>query len=487
MIGRLPIRLRVAAAFALAMALVLTGTGLFLYARLGHDLAVALDQQLRLRAQDLSELARDPRGSLSSEPSVHFIERGESFAQLLTPDGRVLDATPPLRRRSLLDSRQLGAALRGPTFGNLPQIPGLDEGVRLLATPVRREGSRLVLLVGATAENRREALRSLRNELLIVGPIALLLTTLLGYALAGAGLRAVDAMRARAERISADQPDERLPVPPTGDELERLGTTLNEMLARLQGALERERGFVAEAGHELRTPLALMRAELDYALRYAGTEEELRAAIRTASDETDRLVALSSALLLIASSDRGNLELRVEDVPAGDLLGSVGQRFAWRAHELGRALVVSNRAGERSLRGDRLRLEQALGNLVDNALRHGAGEVRISARPAGEDALVLSVTDEGRGFEPAFLPRAFERFSRGAAERATDGSGLGRAIVQTIARAHGGSARALSGPRGGAELEIRVPAVTGPGRPLDGSRASERSVSKASAQPRPRA
>jgi two-component system, OmpR family, sensor kinase len=457
LIRRLPIRLRVAAAFALAMALVLSGTGLFLYARLGHDLAVALDQQLRLRAQDLSELARDPRGSLSSEPSVRFIERGESFAQLLTPSGRVLDATPPLRRRPLLDRRQLLRALHHPLFANLPRIPGLDEGVRLLATPVQRRGDRLALVVGATAENRREALRSLRNELLIVGPVALVLTTALGYLLAGAGLRAVDAMRARAERISADQPDERLPVPPTGDELERLGETLNEMLARLQGALERERGFVADAGHELRTPLALMRAELDYALRYARTEEELRAAIRTASDETDRLVALSGALLLIAASDRGRLELRLEPVPLDELLGSVSQRFAWRAQELGRPLVTENQAGDDCvLRADRLRLEQALGNLVDNALRHGVGQVRIGAR-ADDAGVILSVTDQGHGFEPDFLPRAFKRFSRGAAERASDGSGLGLAIAQTIARAHGGNAHVLNRAQGGARAEIRIP------------------------------
>src|SRR5205823_11469336 len=129
----------------------------------------------------------------------------------------------------------------------------------------------------------------------------------LGYLLAGAGLRAVEAMRSRASDISADRPGERLPVPRTGDELQRLGQTLNEMLARLEEALERERGFVAEAGHELRTPLALLRAELDFALRYADTEAELREALRAASAETDRLVQLAGDLLLIASSDRGAL------------------------------------------------------------------------------------------------------------------------------------------------------------------------------------
>src|SRR5256885_2876735 len=134
-------------------------------------------------------------------------------------------------------------------------------------------------------------------------------------------------MRRPAAATGADRPGERLPVPPTGDELERLGTTLNGMLGRLEAALERERGFVAEAGHELRTPLALLRAELDFALHHAESEEELRAALREASIETDRLVQLAGDLLLIASSDRGKLRLREERGSAPQLLESVDNRL----------------------------------------------------------------------------------------------------------------------------------------------------------------
>jgi two-component system, OmpR family, sensor kinase len=455
-VTRWPIRLRLVAGFALAMGLVLAASAVFLHARLGRDLAIALDQQLRLRAQDLGEVVRDPRGSLSGAPAARFIEPGESFAQLLGPGGQVLDASPGLRGRALLDGAERRAAMRTPRFVDLPQIPGLDEGVRLLAAPVRRGGRRLLLVVGATAENRREALRSLRTELLVAVPLALLLATGLGYRLAGGGLRAVEAMRARAARISADQPGERLPVPPTGDELERLGRTLNEMLARLEAAVQREREFVAEAGHELRTPLALMRAELDYALHYGRSEAELRAVVRTASEETDRLVALAAALLLIASSDRGQLALRREAVAVEEVLGSVRRRFAWRAAELGRSLTVVPAEGGLGVEADRLRLEQALGNLVDNALRHGAGTIRLGARVAGE-GLVLGVSDEGPGLEAELLPRAFERFSRGSAQRAGDGSGLGLAVVLAIARAHGGEAFASAVPGGGAEVGLRLP------------------------------
>jgi signal transduction histidine kinase len=453
---RLPIRVRVAAAFAFAMAIVLTGTGLFVYSSLGGDLDRALDQDLRLRGEDLTALVTEKRGSLAAESgSGRLIERGESFAQLIDPRGSVLDATRQVGRRPLLDPAGLRRGLRTAAFVNVPSVPGLDEPARLLATPIDRGGLRLVLIVGATRENRAEALRNLRTELLFAGPIALLLATVLGYVLAGAGLRAVEAMRRRAAEISADRPGDRLPVPHTGDELQRLGATLNDMLGRLEAALERERGFVAEAGHELRTPLTLLRAELDFALHHAETETELREALREASAETDRLVQLAGDLLLIASSDRKGLPLRVEPIAAHDLLESVRNRFAWRAEQAGRPLEAASPANL-TLDGDRLRLEQALGNLVENALRHGGGLVRIEARRA-ETGIELHVGDRGPGFPEPFLDRAFDRFSRGDAGRTGPGAGLGLAIVDAIARAHGGSAGAANARQGETDVWIALP------------------------------
>jgi two-component system, OmpR family, sensor kinase len=461
-----PVRLRVAVAFAVAMALVLAGTGIFIYARLGDDLATALDQDLRLRAGDVSALLSDPRRSLAGEDPGRLIERGESFAELVDRSGRVLDSTASLHDQPLLAAGATRLAVSGPRFIDVPSVPGLNEPARLLATPIRRGGRALVVVVGATRENRAEALRNLRTELLIAGPVALLLATGLGYLLAGAGLRAVEAMRARAARISADRPGERLPVPPTGDELQRLGETLNAMLARLEDALERERGFVAEAGHELRTPLALLRAELDYALHYAESEAELREALRTASDETDRLVQLAGDLLLIASAEQGEIPLRAEPLEASELLESVKKRFAWRAETQQRPIDLDAQDGL-TVTGDRLRLEQALGNLVDNALRYGAGPVRLTARVVNGQ-IELGVSDEGPGFSPELAGRAFQRFSRGDAARAGQGAGLGLAIVLTIANAHRGSAEARTGDGGGADVVIRLP---GPGSyPEAGSR-----------------
>jgi two-component system, OmpR family, sensor kinase len=262
-------------------------------------------------------------------------------------------------------------------------------------------------------------------------------------------------MRRRAAAISASEADERLPVPAARDELRRLGETLNEMLARLEAALERERRFVDDASHELRTPLALHRTELELALRYASSEDELRAAITSAVGEIDRLVQLAEDLLVVARTEGGELALNLEPVASAELLAAISERFRGRAVEAGRPLRVGD-GGGLVVKGDRLRLEQALTSLVDNALRHGEGGVRLWAA-ASNERVELHVGDRGPGFPPEFLARAFERFSRADTARARGGIGLGLAIVDTIARAHGGHAAARNDPGGGADVWIEIP------------------------------
>ena len=459
---RLPIRLRVTGAFAVAMAAVLAASGWFLYSRLDSHLALALDRELQLRSQDLAALVRQPAASLAGDRGGRFVERGESYAQLLDRNGRVLDATRPLGAAPLLGPAELRAAEQRPLYTERDAVPGLDEPSRVLATPVSRADRRLVLLVGTTSQDNTETLAAFRDELLIAGPIALLLASLAGYLLAGLSLRQVESMRRRAAAISADNPGERLPVPPTGDELERLGRTLNEMLGRLEAALERERGFVADAGHELRTPLALLRTELEFALRYGNSSDELREAIRASAQEVDRLTQLAEDLLLIARSDRGRLALRLETLDPGQLLASVVNRFQWRAETPRRSLVCRIEPGAQ-LRGDRLRLEQALANLVDNALRHGRGEVLLALTRVN-GSIELHVTDDGPGFAPEFLAHAFERFSRSDRGREGSGAGLGLAIVEAIAHGHGGKAHAANRRSGGADVWLELPGAAAPAR-----------------------
>jgi len=179
-------------------------------------------------------------------------------------------------------------------------------------------------------------------------------------------------MRRRAAAITASTPGSRLPVPGSHDEVSRLAETLNDMLGRLEAAFEHERRFLADASHELRTPLALLRTELELALRRPRSREELEQALRSAAEETERLTRLAEDLLLIARSDQGSLPIRRERLSARGVLTDVADRFAGRAAELGRTLAVEP-GEDAALDADPARLEQAIGNLVDNALTHGRG------------------------------------------------------------------------------------------------------------------
>ncbi len=442
--NRLPIRLRLTLVFALTMAVVLLLAGWLVYARVSHNLNNALDEQLRSRAQDVSALVRRD-GSLKSINGT-LIERGETFAALLNAGGFVVDATNPAWRKSLLPPPQLERALRGPVFIDRSSVPGLDEPARMLALRVQRGQTSLVLVVGATRANRTETLLSLRNAFLVGGPLALILASLAGYGLAGAALRPIEAMRRRAADISASSLDDRLPVPPSGDEVSRLGETLNEMLSRIGDGLARERRFVADASHELRTPLALMKTELELALRRSRTTEELEAAIRGAAEDTERLSRIADDLLLLARAEQGRVPLRREPVDVADVLETVAGRFESRAQSESRDLLVTTDDDPLVVSADRSLLEQALVNMVDNAFTHGAGRVTLKADKRNGSA-ELHVLDEGNGFPADFLRHAFERFSR-AQRTAADGSGLGLAIVETIAEAHDGRAGAANAAGG---------------------------------------
>jgi signal transduction histidine kinase len=263
-------------------------------------------------------------------------------------------------------------------------------------------------------------------------------------------------MRRRAAEISTERPGRRLPLPRARDEIHRLGETLNAMLARLEAGLARERRFVADASHELRTPLALLRTELELALRRPRSPRDLEDALRSAAEEVDRLSSLAEDLLVLARTDEGGLPVSRSPIEVRALLDAVARRFEARAAGEGRALEVAG-AAEMPLAGDRLRLEQALGNLVDNALRHGDGTVRLEAR-ARNGRVELRVGDEGAGFPPDFLPRAFERFTQADEARGRGAAGLGLAIVEAVARAHGGTAQAANRSGAGAVVWLTLPA-----------------------------
>ncbi len=195
---------------------------------------------------------------------------------------------------------------------------------------------------------------------------------------------------------------------------------------------------MADASHELRTPVAVIKTEIEGALRSGDLSRDVREALVAAVDECDHLAQLAEDLLVIARAADGKLPVRLEEIRMASALESVRERFADRAQEHGRPIVV-HAPEDLVVRADPLRLRQALGNLTDNALRHGAGAITLSARREAT-GVAIDVADEGPGFEEGVAGRAFERFARGDAARTRGGSGLGMAIVQAVADAHHGSA-----------------------------------------------
>jgi signal transduction histidine kinase len=311
-------------------------------------------------------------------------------------------------------------------------------------------------VVGVSLVDRIEALRALVRSFAVAGFLGVLIASAIGYALATAGLRPVENMRRRASEISLNGESERLPLAPARDEIRRLGETLNAMLDRLRRSFERERRFVADASHEFRSPIAVIKTELEGVLRTDGLGPHEREAIAAAAEECDRLAQLAEDLLVLARAADGRLPVRPEPLGVRALLEGTRHRFADRAAERGRAIRVDAPA-DLGVIGDPLRLRQALGNLVDNAVRHGAGDIALIARPAAA-GVEIDVSDQGAGFDAEIAERAFERFTRASESRSGEGAGLGLAIVQAIAGAHGGRAEIVKMPSGGT-VRLLLPAV----------------------------
>ncbi len=445
----LPIRVRLTLPFALAMALVLAGMGAFVYVRVGAALISSVDQTLRLQASEAVPRLDEGKNLLDEDAPSRA-----SIVQVVDPAGALVSSSQA-RLLPLLDASGRSRVLAGHAVKETKDdIIGLSGHWRILAVPARLDGSRVALVLARPLNERQETLHRLRTEFLIAAPAALALAILAGYLLAAASLRPVEAMRRKAAEITASVPGRRLPVPPSRDEIARLAETLNDMLARLEASFEHERRFIADASHELRTPLALLRTELELALRRPRSREELEEALRSAAEETERLTRLAEDLLLFARADQGSLPVRPERVLARELLGNVAGRFSGRAAQLGRSVVVVGE-DDATIEADPVRIEQAIGNLVDNALTHGDGAVRLSIARLGT-RVELHVTDEGPGFPDGFAERAFDRFSRADDARSAGGTGLGLAIVALIASAHGGSTGVGTTDGGGADVWISL-------------------------------
>jgi signal transduction histidine kinase len=452
---RLPIRVRLTVAFAVGLALSLAVLGSFVYVRTGSVLLAAEDAGLKYRAEVIAADVRAGNPSLAAVEAT-LIEGDESFAQIADSSGDILDSSPNVSAGGLLPAVVIRSTGR-PTFFNR-RVPGIDNTSRLLLVPVDTARGRFVVLVGTSLQDRRDSLVQLAASLGIGGAVALGLISFIAWMVVGGALRPVERMRRQAADISASDAARRLSVS-GADEIALLGATLNAMLDRIEESLDRERRLIDRASHELRTPLAIQRMDLELALSGPQTAQELQDALRSVSEENDHLIRLAEDLLLLSRARDGELSVKRVWVSLAEVLEEARRRNLGRALDAGVRLEVS--APAEVVPVDPGWLRQAIDNLVENALRHTppGGLIELSAERAGADVLLV-VEDSGSGFSEELLGHAFEPFARSGlgAARPADGAGLGLAVVRAIAEAHGGRAKAVNRPEGGARvtLELRV-------------------------------
>ena len=447
----LPLRVRLALFSGVLVGVVVIALGAFVYLKLEADMRAVVDDGLAERAQDL--IADPPEGGVIE---VEASDIGDSFGLIVTATGKLVASTAGLDSFAILAEMPVSSVTSARAFEfDLPTDEG-PQAVRVLATPGAAD---MVVLTGVAFDDQRATLGSLAQALALAVPTGVLLGIATGWLVGGAALRPVDRMRREAEVISASEPDRRLSVPPTRDELAALGLSLNRMLDRLQAAVERERRVVDNASHELRTPLANMKAELDLALRQPRSEAEMRSALSSAADETDRLSRLAADLLLLARLHGGQLPVKRQAVDVSRLVASAIDGFTVRAANSD-VRLESEVEPDLIVNADEQRLRQALDNLIDNALRHAPRGETVQVQAAARDGLlVLAVADSGPGFPDGFLAHAFEPFSRTDEGRTREegGAGLGLAIVRAVAEAHRGTVTARNRPAGGALVEMRIP------------------------------
>ncbi|HEU4567608.1 MAG TPA: HAMP domain-containing sensor histidine kinase [Marmoricola sp.] len=443
LVGDRPIVTRLVLAVAATMALVLLLSAAFVFERVQYALDRQVDQDLAAYREVVEDALAHGRLPASDTP-------GESY-QVFRRDGTVVGGNA----RHLLAGKE---AVRRAAAGEVQHIdvghllPPAEHPYRVVTAPLRTPRGRVVVAYAISRAKHDEALRELLLQLLIADLATLAAASVVGYGTARAALNPVERYRRAAQR-AGESPEVQLPVPAgRDDELTRLGHTFNELLARIAQGNVRERQFLADASHELRSPLSVMRTELEWALARPRSAEQTRTTLTSLRHQVTRLVSLCNALLDLEELRSQHLEPQ-QDVDVARVVAEVVEGYTVPADAAGRALREEI-DGDVTLRGNSRWLELAVGNLVSNSLRYGAGEIRISAC-GDEQGVRVAVADEGPGFPPGFEAQAFDRFSRADESRSTGGTGLGLALVKAVAEAHGGSA-SISGATVTLSLPRRV-------------------------------
>jgi two-component system OmpR family sensor kinase len=455
----MPIRIRLALILALATALAFTVGGWLFVGALSDNLRQSLLAELHARAGAVSQQLQSgtPGVGTTAPTGTPDLSDSQDVTQVLDENGRVLASSGLASNTPLLSPADVRRARHGPVV--IEATPPGSTADSLIVAEQASDGRPFLVVVSGSLGGVHSAVSRATLEVLLAGIGAVLAAGVAGWLIAGAALAPVERMRRGAAAISALDQNATLDVPGTRDEIAALAQTLNDLLLRLQSTLDRQRSFVASAGHELRSPLTILKMELELAGRPGRSKDDLVGAIREAAVETDRLIHLAEDLLLLAESDDGVDFVHLERVDLTELGARVVAASTARALACGVALTL-NAPLCVTAEADPIRVRQALDNLLDNALRFApsGSSVTLSIHQNG-DVAELSVLDEGPGVAPEFIPRAFDRFSRpdGSRENWQGSTGLGLSIVQSIAQAHSGEARITNRVDGGTSVVFRIP------------------------------
>jgi signal transduction histidine kinase len=421
--------------------------GLALIAVLGLSLQRSVDAEAEQTARDIAALVD------AGELPVPVPVAGAHLVQVVDGQGRVLSASIDADRLvPILYERELARARDGERLFVRGDRVGVDGPVRVVAVPAGPPEDRQTVVVARPMADVMRSLGALRTTLLVVFPLLVLTLAALAWRAIGATLRPVEALRRGAEEITGAGRPGQLPVPASRDEIHRLAVTLNDMLERLESSRARQREFVADAAHELRSPLTNMRAQIEVSQRL-GERADWPAVADDVLADTSRLARLVEDLLLLARSDEASRLTRPEAVQLGALVREVAERYPTVTSEVGPTPLWTN--------GDPDALRRVLANLLDNAVRHARSTVSVGVRADGAYQ-VITVTDDGPGIPAEDRDRVFDRFTRLDDARARDagGAGLGLAIVRELVRRHGGTV-ALGDAGPGLRIELRLPAALG--------------------------
>ena len=441
------VRGRITLAATAAVAIVLALAGVAIVVLLQRDLIAGVDASARTRAQDIVALSG---GTLP--PILPAVQDDASVVQVLDSGGRVLAASANIQGESALVQPNPGQD--GTQISTLSGLPiGSGEHFRVLHETTGPPRAQRTIVVALSLAPVDKAVQSARSLLFQVLPAALVLTALVTWLGVGRALAPVERIRRGVAEIGGGDLSKRVPLPAASDEVHRLAETMNAMLDRLETSAGRQQRFIADASHELRSPLANMQASLEVAL----ARQDLDLWAETGQDlqgEYDRMQHLVEDLLLLARLD-GRIPLAHDEVDLDDVVHEEAERL--RRHTEVSVHVVPLPALR--VRGDGPRLAQVVGNLADNAASHAATTVSFSLHRDGDWAIV-QVADDGPGVPLEHRIQIFDRFTRLDAARARDsgGSGLGLAISREIAQAHGGTLNLLpAGADSGAVFELRLP------------------------------